>query len=179
MRAKTITTQARVGGRGRMKRRIVPGGILALSLAVVLLAAAASTASAATEYHFQLFEKQSFQDSIDQPGKVLFRYKGKMFDPQDRDNRVGSDRGKCKIVREDEVAKCEGTLHLNGEIGGLGDIEYRGTWRTGVDTFNVVGGSDDFAGATGETGFRNLMRGRPDYERFWPRIMTSWDLLVP
>jgi hypothetical protein len=29
-----------------MKRRIVPGGILALSLAVVLLAATASTASA-------------------------------------------------------------------------------------------------------------------------------------
>ena len=32
-----------------MKRRIVPGGILALSLAVVLLAATASTASADTE----------------------------------------------------------------------------------------------------------------------------------
>ena len=46
MRAHTITTQARVGGRGRMKRRIVPGGILALSLAVVLMAATASTASA-------------------------------------------------------------------------------------------------------------------------------------
>ena len=45
----------------------------------------------------------------------------------------------CKIVREDAVAKCEGTIHLNGEIGGLGDIEYRGTWRQGVDTFNVVG----------------------------------------
>ena len=49
MRAHTITTQARVGGRGRMKRRIVPGGILALSLAVVLLAATASTASADTD----------------------------------------------------------------------------------------------------------------------------------
>ena len=49
MRAHTITTQARVGGRGRMKRRIVPGGILALGLAVVLLAATASTASAETE----------------------------------------------------------------------------------------------------------------------------------
>jgi lysophospholipase L1-like esterase len=41
MRAHTITTQARAGARGRMKRRIVPGGILALSLAVVLLAATA------------------------------------------------------------------------------------------------------------------------------------------
>jgi hypothetical protein len=46
MRAYTITTKARAGGRGRMKRRIVPGGILALSLAVVLIGATASTASA-------------------------------------------------------------------------------------------------------------------------------------
>jgi hypothetical protein len=48
MKAHTITTQARVGARARTKRTIVPGGILALSLAVVLLAATASTANAAT-----------------------------------------------------------------------------------------------------------------------------------
>ena len=46
MRAHTITTKTRVGGRGRARRTIVPGGILTLSLAVVLLAATASTASA-------------------------------------------------------------------------------------------------------------------------------------
>jgi hypothetical protein len=46
MRAHTVTTTARVGGRGRTKRTIVPRGILALSLAVVLVAATASTASA-------------------------------------------------------------------------------------------------------------------------------------
>jgi hypothetical protein len=46
MRAHTITTKARVGGRGRMKRRIVPGGMLALSLAAALLGATASPASA-------------------------------------------------------------------------------------------------------------------------------------
>jgi hypothetical protein len=46
MRTHASTTQALVGGTGRMKRRIVPGGILALSLAVVLLAATASSASA-------------------------------------------------------------------------------------------------------------------------------------
>jgi hypothetical protein len=38
------------GREGRMKRRIVPGGILALSLAVVLLAATASTASAESQW---------------------------------------------------------------------------------------------------------------------------------
>jgi hypothetical protein len=133
-------------------------------------------ASAATEYHFKLFEKQSFQGvpANPEPGKG-FRYKGKMFDPQNRDNRVGSDRGKCKIKPHGAV-KCEGTTHLDGEIGGLGDIlgdiEYRGTARPGDQTFNVVGGSDDFDGATGKTGFRNL-------NRDGTKIMTKWDLLVP
>jgi hypothetical protein len=151
-------------------------------VAAGLVGAVAAPASAQTEYHFQLFEKQSFQGFTTDPGEV-FRYKGGMFDPQNRDNRVGRDRGKCKITgsRRDptDSVRCEGTLHLNGEIGGLGDIEYRGTWRRDDDTFNVVGGSGDFAGATGETEFRNLRRGRPDWERFWPRIMTTWDFVVP
>jgi hypothetical protein len=141
-------------------------------VAAGLMGALAAPASAATEYHFKLFEKQSFQSvpANPEPGKG-FRYKGKMFDPQNRDNRVGSDRGKCTIKPRDAV-KCEGTVHLNGEIGGLGDIEYRGTATRRDSSFNVVGGSDDFEGATGETGFRNL-------NRDGTKIMTNWDLVVP
>ncbi len=45
MRAHTITTKTLVGGRGHARRTIGPG-VLTLSLAVVLLAASASTASA-------------------------------------------------------------------------------------------------------------------------------------
>jgi len=48
MRVHTITTKPPVGGRGRTKRTVAPGGILALSLAVALLAATASTAGAHT-----------------------------------------------------------------------------------------------------------------------------------
>ena len=47
MRAHTNTPKAKVGARARTKRANVPRGILALSFAVVLLAATASTASAA------------------------------------------------------------------------------------------------------------------------------------
>ena len=46
MRAHTITAQARVGGKGRTMRTVVPAGMLALSLAVAVLAATASSASA-------------------------------------------------------------------------------------------------------------------------------------
>jgi hypothetical protein len=45
MRAHTITTKARGGGKGRRKRTIARLGILALSLAVVLVAVTASTGS--------------------------------------------------------------------------------------------------------------------------------------
>ena len=108
----------------------------------------------------------------DNPGPGdRFRYKGKMFDPQDRDNRVGSDRGKCTIKPRDAV-KCQGTTHLDGQIGGLGDIEYRGTATRRHSGFNVVGGTDDFEGATGETGFRNL-------NEDGTKIMTKWDFVVP
>jgi hypothetical protein len=158
-----------------MARRwaIVIGVAGMMALGVALLA---SPASAVTEYHFKLFEKQSFHGvpANPEPGKG-FRYKGKLFDPQNRDNRVGSDRGKCKIKPRDAV-KCQGTAHLDGEIGGLGDIagdiEYRGTATRRDSSFNVVGGSDDFDGVTGKTGFRNL---NPD----GTKIMTKWDLVVP
>ena len=46
MRTHTSTTQARAGGIGSLNCRIVPAGILALSLAVVFLGATASNASA-------------------------------------------------------------------------------------------------------------------------------------
>ena len=145
--------------------------ILTATLAALGLGLLAIPASAVTEYHFKLFEKQSFQSvpANPEPG-TGFRYKGKMFDPQNRDNRVGSDRGRCRFKRHGVF--CQGTTHLDGEIGGLGDIEYRGTSRPGDQTFNVVGGSDDFEGATGEAGFRELNRSAT-------RIMTEWDFVVP
>jgi hypothetical protein len=151
----------------------VAGTLAALGVALL-----ASPVSAATEYHFKLFEKQSFHGVENPSGELSkgFRYTGKMFDPQNRDNRVGSDRGKCKFKSPHGAVKCHGTTHLDGEIGGLGDIEgdieYRGTATRRDPGFNVVGGSDDFDGATGETGFRNL-------NRDGTKIMTKWDLVVP
>jgi hypothetical protein len=144
----------------------VAGTLAALGVALL-----ASPASAVTEHRFKVFEKQKFLGVPDNPEPGdRFRYKGKMFDPQDRDNRVGSDRGKCKLKRNGTF--CEGTTHLNGEIGGLGDIEYRGTATERHPAFKVVGGTDDFEGATGEVGFRNLNEKQT-------KIMTKWDLRVP
>ena len=145
--------------------------ILTATLAALGVALFVSPASAVTDHRFKLFEKQSNQSvpANPEPG-TGFRYKGKMFDPKNRDNRVGSDRGYCKFRRHGVF--CQGITHLNGEIGGLGDIKYRGVARPGDLTFEVVGGSDDFAGATGEVEFREL-------NRSGTKLMTKWDLVVP
>jgi hypothetical protein len=112
-------------------------------VAAGLMGAVAAPASAVTEYHFRLFEKASYHGFTNKG----FRFKGGLFDPQDRHNRVGSDHGRCEF-RPHDTEWCKGTFHLDGEIGGVGDIKYRG--RSGVGRpFKVVGGSDDFAGATG------------------------------
>ena len=154
-----------------MARRsaIVIGVAGMMALGVALLA---SPASAQTEYQFKLFEKQSFQGVPEKPEPGdRFRFKGKLFDPQNRDNRVGSDRGNCTIKQRDKL-KCEGTFPLDGQIGGVGDIEYRGTIGPGDQTFKVVGGSDDFEGAIGEVGFRNL-------NESGTKTMNKYDFVVP
>ena len=51
-----------------------------------------------------------------------------------------------------------GTYHLNGEIGGFGDINVRGNLRRGDNRLNVVGGSGDFNGVAGKEVFRYLNR---------------------
>ena len=79
MRAQTITTQARVGGRGPMSAESFPAAV-ALTLDVELLAAAPSAATCGarvTTSGSLLREAVAFQwIRFDQPGKVLFRYKG-------------------------------------------------------------------------------------------------------
>jgi hypothetical protein len=145
-------------------------------VAAGLVGAVAAPASAVTEYHFSLFEKSSNHPLTNKS----FRFKGALFDPQNRDDRVGSDRGKCKSKRPLEhltardALKCQGTFHLDGDIGGFGDIEYRGhiRFRPPDLTLNVVGGSDDFDGATGKWEIRPLNQSAT-------KAINEYDFVVP
>ena len=127
-----------------MRKFMVAGILAALGLALL-----ATPASASFDHHFRVFEKLSFHE-IDNG----FRYRGKLFDPQNRHNRVGRDHGRCKFRHN--AGRCRGTSHLNGEIGGFGDIKYRGNLRRGDTRLNVVGGSGDFNGVAGKSVFRDL-----------------------
>jgi hypothetical protein len=137
--------------------------IVAATLAALGLALVAIPASASFDRHFRVFEKASFNPT---PNEQAFRFKGKLFDPGNRHNRVGRDHGVCK-VRPHNALKCRGTYHLNGEIGGFGDIKVRGNLHGDDFRLNVVGGSGDFNGVAGKEVFRYLnRRGTKSLDKF-------------
>ena len=126
--------------------------ILAAVLAALSSAALALPASASFDHHFTVLEKQRFHVL---PNEEVFTVRGQLFDPRNHDNKVGSDHGRCKI-RPHGVLRCRGVMHLNGEIGGSGDIKYRGNVRRDDSRLNVTGGSGDFNGVAGKWVFENL-----------------------
>jgi len=132
-----------------MRKLIVIGVIAALGIALFAI-----PASASFDHHFRVVEKARFNVL---PGGGAFRFKSKLFDPSNRDDRVGRAHGLCKI-RPHQTLRCRGTYHLNGEIGGFGDIKVRGNTREDDNRLNVVGGSGDFNGVAGKFQFRNLNR---------------------
>jgi hypothetical protein len=117
--------------------------IVAATLAALGLALVAIPASASFDRHFGVVEKASSHQTANG-----FRFRGKLFDRRNRHDRVGRDHGKCKL--RNDVAKCHGIVHLNGEVGGFGDIKFRGNLREDENRLNVVGGSGDFNGVAGK-----------------------------
>ena len=126
--------------------------ILAAVLGAFGSAALAVPASASFDHHFTVLEKQSFHVL---PNGEAFTIRGQLFDPRDHDDKVGNDHGRCRI-RPHEVLRCRGVMHFNGEIGGSGDIKYRGNVRRDDSRLNVTGGSGDFNGVAGKWVFENL-----------------------
>lgn len=63
--------------------------------------------------------------------------------------RVGRARGRCHDLNSRE-AQCHITYHLNGRVGGKGDIHARGQFGKGRERFDVTGGNGDFNGVAGK-----------------------------
>jgi len=120
-------------------RKFLLAGLLALLSAAVL----ASSASA-FDHHFTVLSKTT---SGHRDGNV-FRFKDVLLNPNDRSDRVGRDRGKCRFSRHN--SKCRAVIHLNGKIGGFGDIRVKGDTGRNDKRLNVVGGSGQFDGVAGK-----------------------------
>ena len=116
--------------------------MLAAALAVLGAAVVASPAFA-FDHHFSVLGKGK---SFHRAGQNAFVFREKLLDPNNRRNKVGRDRGKCRAKRQGRKIKCHVRFHLNGKIGGFGDIRVRGDLDPGPDHLVVLGGSDDFNG---------------------------------
>jgi hypothetical protein len=123
-------------------RKFVVAGVIA-TLGVALLAI---PASASFEHHFSVIGKQI--SSHDEPNG--FRFQDKLFNPHNRSDKVGRDRGECKLRPGVRKLKCHAHIHLNGEIGGFGNIRVRGTLGRHDTRVEVVAGTDDFNGVAGK-----------------------------
>ncbi|HEX3262788.1 MAG TPA: hypothetical protein VHR37_03925 [Solirubrobacterales bacterium] len=120
--------------------------ILAAALASIGALVVASPAFA-IDHHFTVLSKQKSGHRV---GQNAFRFKDKLLDPHNRHDRVGRDRGKCRFKPHNRKVKCHATVHLNGEIGGFGNMRVRGDLDRGPDHLVVLGGSRQFDGVAGK-----------------------------
>jgi hypothetical protein len=118
--------------------------ILAAALAALGAAVLASSA-VAFDHHFTVISKEK---SGHQVGNA-FRFKDKLLDPDSRHDKVGRLHGLCRFKHPGKT-KCHARVHLNGEIGGFGDIRVKGDLDGGPNHLVVLGGSDDFDGVAGK-----------------------------
>jgi hypothetical protein len=128
--------------------------ILAAGLAALCTALLAVPASASFDHHFSVIAKQVSSQRV---GQHAFRFKDKLLQPGNRSNRVGRDKGKCRETSQRKL-RCHAVVHLNGEIGGFGDILVSGNIGRHDNRVNVVGGTDDFNGVAGKMLIDNLSR---------------------
>jgi len=128
--------------------------ILASVIATLGVGLLVTSASASFDHHFTVISKQVSGERI---SSHAFRFKDKLFQPGNRSNRVGRDKGKCREASHNKI-RCHAVVHLNGEIGGFGDLLVAGNIGRGDKRLNVVGGTGDFNGVAGKLQLHTLSR---------------------
>ena len=98
-------------------------------------------------------------------GQNGFRFKDKLLDPRNRHDKVGRDWGRCKPKPKIRKLRCHALVHLNGEVGGFGNIQVSGDFGGHDNRLNVVGGTHDFNGIAGKMLIHSL-HGNTDRLRF-------------
>jgi hypothetical protein len=119
--------------------------LISASSVAVLAVSLAAPALASFDPHFKVLTKAVNGHELRNGG---FKFYEKVMDPKRPQNKVGYDHGVCKP--DGPVATfCKATFHLDGEIGGHGDIKVAGKLFQGQPTLEVLGGTDAFEGVEG------------------------------
>jgi hypothetical protein len=119
--------------------------LVALCSAALAIALPAS-AGASFDHHFSVVSRDLRFHEI--PGGFIGHTE--LVDPDNFAARVGKGKIKCLFNERNRKARCRVALHLDGTIGGFGDLLLKGNVGRGESTVLVVNGSGDFAGAVGK-----------------------------
>ena len=123
-----------------MRRLLITGVVTATTFAAVVVPASASFDS-----HFAVI-LDTVQSHRTDDG---FRFREHLFQIDNPSNRIGRDKGGC-AERPNRKLKCKVLVHLNGEVGGFGDLRVNGNLGRGDNRLNVTGGTGDFASVGGK-----------------------------
>ena len=124
-----------------MRRLLITGVVTAATFAAVVVPASASFDS-----HFAVIS-ETIQSHETDDG---FRFRDHLFQIDNPSNRIGRDHGGCVVRENNRKLKCKVLVHLNGEVGGFGDLRINGNFGRGDNRLNVTGGTGDFAGVAGK-----------------------------
>ena len=130
-----------------MRKFIIAGALAALGTALL-----AAPASASFDHHFSVLSKEI---AFHRVGEHAFRFRDRLYDPDNRHDRVGRDRARCRETSHRSI-RCHAVVFLNGEIGGDGKIKLAGDVGRRDNKVNVVGGTGDFDGVAGKMLFHNV-----------------------
>ena len=101
-----------------MRRLLITGVVTAATFVAVVIPASASFDS-----HFAVIS-ETVQSHRTDDG---FRFREHLFQIDNPSNRVGRDKGGC-AQRPHRKIKCKVLVHLNGEVGGFGDLRVSGNF---------------------------------------------------
>ena len=125
-----------------MIRGLKAGWLVAVGATMLALAMPLS-AGASFDRHFSVISKDVRFHEI--PDGFVGRTV--LLNPANLDNRVGYGKVRCVFIERTRKARCRVLFHLDGTIGGFGDLLIKGNNGRRDHTMNVVDGSGDFGGA--------------------------------
>jgi hypothetical protein len=123
-------------------RRVAPAAVLAIVAAALIV----TPAGARIDHHFSVFTKEFAQHRTSDG----FKFREQLFASFNPNDQVGNDHVRCRLNERNHKVKCRAIVHLNGEEGGEGFLIINGNVAGPDHRLNVVGGTDDFAGAAGK-----------------------------
>src|SRR3954451_11724561 len=129
-----------------MRRFIVAALVAAIGVAVI----ATPTSALQFSRHFVVVSHQVASKRTDNG----FVFKDELLAPWNFNRNVGRDRGVCK--QSGHKVRCKEGVHLDGTIGGYGNLLVKGNFGRGDHTLLVINGNGDFDGVAGKVTVHNL-----------------------